>query len=288
MKWGPLEIGDICNRAQLDTVISRYNPIAIMHFAAFAYVGKSVADPGKYYRNNVAGSLTLLEAARDSGIGRFVFSSTCATYGIPSKLPITEDTPQDPINPYGSSKLMVERILRDFDGAHGIRSAVLRYFNAAGADQDGEIGEDHQPETHLIPLVLDAASGRRENVTIFGADYPTPDGTCLRDYIHVSDLADAHVLALDRLLTGAASDVFNLGNGLGFSVRQVVDTVERIAGLKVPVKLGDRRPGDPAALVSDATKARDVLGWRPRLNDLDEIVRTAWSWHQRGGRVSGA
>ncbi len=282
-KWGPLEIGDICNRARLDTVISHYNPIAIMHFAAFAYVGESVADPGKYYRNNVAGSLTLLEAARDSGIGRFVFSSTCATYGIPSKLPITEDTPQDPINPYGASKLMVERMLRDFDAAHGIRSAVLRYFNAAGADQDGEIGEDHQPETHLIPLVLDAASGRRENVTIFGADYPTPDGTCLRDYIHVSDLADAHVLALDRLLTGAASDVFNLGNGLGFSVRQVVDTVERIAGLKVPVKLGDRRPGDPAALVSDATKARDVLGWRPRLNDLDEIVRTAWAWHQRMG-----
>jgi UDP-arabinose 4-epimerase len=282
VKWGPLVRGDILDRRRVDWAIAEYRPVAIMHFAAFAYVGESVGDPGKYYRNNVAGSLTLLEAARDAGVRNFVFSSTCATYGTPASLPIVEATPQFPINSYGASKLMVERMLADFDSAHGIRSTALRYFNAAGGDQDGEIGEDHQPETHLIPLVLDAASGRRQNVTIFGTDYPTPDGTCLRDYVHVSDLADAHVLALRRLLTGAESGVFNLGNGQGFSVRQVVDTVERITGLKVPVKLGGRRPGDPAALVSDATRAHDVLGWRPRLSDLDEIVRTAWAWHQRG------
>jgi UDP-arabinose 4-epimerase len=281
VKWGPLVRGDISDRRRVDRAIAEYQPVAIMHFAAFAYVGESVGDPGKYYHNNVMGSLTLLEAARDAGIQNFVFSSTCATYGTPASLPIVEATPQFPINPYGASKLMVERILTDFGGAHGIRSIVLRYFNAAGGDPDGEIGEDHQPETHLIPLVLDAASGRRPSVTVFGTDYPTPDGTCLRDYIHVSDLADAHVLALERLLTGAGSDVFNLGNGQAFSVRQVVDSVERITGLAVPVKLGDRRPGDPAALVSDATKARDVLGWRPRLDDLDEIVRTAWAWHNR-------
>jgi UDP-arabinose 4-epimerase len=287
VKWGPLVRGDILDRQRIDRVIAEYRPVAIMHFAAFAYVGESVGDPAKYYRNNVMGSLTLLEAARDAGIQNFIFSSTCATYGTPASLPIVEATPQFPMNPYGASKLMVERILADFGSAHGIRSAVLRYFNAAGGDKDGEIGEDHQPETHLIPLVLDAAAGRRQNVTIFGADYPTPDGTCLRDYIHVSDLADAHVLALDRLLAGAASDAFNLGNGQGFSVRQVVDAVERITGLKVPVRLGDRRPGDPAALVCDAGKARDVLGWRPRLSDLDEIIRTAWAWHQRAHRVSG-
>jgi UDP-arabinose 4-epimerase len=287
VRWGPFVHGDILDRRRVDWAIAEYRPVAIMHFAAFAYVGESVADPGKYYRNNVMGSLTVLEAARDAGIQNFVFSSTCATYGAPARMPIVEATPQIPINPYGASKLMVERILADFHIAHSIRSTTLRYFNAAGGDQDGEIGEDHHPETHLIPLVLDAASGRRQNVTIFGADYSTPDGTCLRDYVHVSDLADAHVLALDRLLTGAASDVFNLGNGQGFSVRQVVDTAERITGLKVPVKFGDRRPGDPAALISDATRARDVLGWRPRLNDLDEIVRTAWAWHQRGRRASG-
>lgn len=285
VKWGPLVRGDILDRWRIDWAIAEYRPVAIMHFAALAYVGESVADPGKYYHNNVMGSLTLLGAARDAGIRNLVFSSTCATYGTPTNLPIAESTPQFPTNPYGASKLMVERILADFDGAYGIRSIVLRYFNAAGGDQDGEIGEDHEPETHLIPLVLDAASGRRRNVTIFGTDYSTPDGTCVRDYIHVSDLADAHVRALALLLTGGASDVFNLGSGEGFSVRQVVDNVERITGLKVPVKLGGRRSGDPAALVADATKAREMLRWRPQISDLDEIVYSAWAWHQRENGV---
>jgi len=287
VRWGPLERGDILDRARLDEVIDRYRPTAIMHFAAFAYVGESVTDPGKYYRNNVMGSLTLLEAARDHGIGRFVFSSTCATYGMPDRLPIGEDTPQQPINPYGASKLMVERMLADFGAAHGLRSIALRYFNAAGADPDGEIGECHDPETHLVPLVLDAASGRRPHITIFGTDYDTPDGTCIRDYIHVTDLADAHVKALQALEAGAPSSAYNLGNGQGYSVREVISAVERATALAVPCMLGPRRPGDPAALISDATRARDELEWQPRLAELDEIIRTAWGWHQKLGAVSG-
>ncbi|MFZ1109721.1 MAG: UDP-glucose 4-epimerase GalE [Rhodomicrobium sp.] len=287
-KWGPLERGDILDRSRLDEVIELYRPSAIMHFAAFAYVGESVADPGRYYRNNVFGSLNLLEAARDHGIQQFVFSSTCAIYGIPEQLPMIEDTPQRPINPYGASKLMVERMLSDFGAAHRFRSIALRYFNAAGADQEGEIGEAHDPETHLIPLVLDAVSGRRESVTIFGCDYDTPDGTCIRDYVHVSDLADAHVKALNALCSGSPSQVFNLGNGNGFSVRQVVQTVEGVTGLKVPVKLGERRSGDPAALVSDATKAKEVLGWQPQFVDLDDVVRTAWAWHQKSPSLAKA
>lgn len=281
VKWGPFERGDVLDRARVDQAISQHRPQAVMHFAALAYVGESVKDPGKYYRNNVVGSLTLLEAARDHGIGQYVFSSTCATYGIPDKQPICEESQQRPISPYGASKLAVERMLSDFGTAHGIRSIALRYFNAAGADPDCEIGEDHDPETHLIPLVLDAALGRRPNVTIFGTDYDTPDGTCLRDYIHVTDLANAHVKALQALDGGAPSDVFNLGNGQGFSVRAVVDAVERVTGLQVPLKLGDRRAGDPAVLISNAAKARDALGWQPRLADLDEIIRTAWAWHQK-------
>ena len=281
VRWGPFEYGDILDRARLDEVMDRFKPAAVMHFAAFAYVGESVADPAKYYRNNVMGSLTLLEAARDHGIRRFVFSSTCATYGIPKSFPIGEHTPQNPINPYGASKLFVERMLKDFDSAHGIYSIALRYFNAAGADPDNETGKSHDPETHLIPLVLDAASGRRPNVTIFGSDYDTPDGTCIRDYIHVSDLADAHVKALQALEGGASSSAYNLGNGRGFSVREVIDTVERITGLIVPAKAGDRRPGDPARLISDASKAHNHLGWQPRIGDLDEIIRSAWAWHQR-------
>lgn len=281
VKWGPLEQGDILDRARLDAVLDDYRPIAIMHFAAFAYVGESVTDPGKYYRNNVGGSLTLIEAARDHDVRKIVFSSTCATYGTPDQLPITEDTPQRPINPYGASKLMVERMLGDFSVAHGIDYVALRYFNAAGADPDNMVGEDHDPETHLIPLVLDAASGRRPNVTIFGTDYDTPDGTCVRDYIHVSDLADAHVRALEALLDGAPSQVFNLGLGFGFSVHDVVRAVETVTGLKVPVVHGARRAGDPAALVSDPSKANDVLGWHPAHRNLEEIVATAWAWHQR-------
>ena len=281
VKWGPLERGSILDRTRLNEVLSRYEPEAVMHFAAYTYVGESVTDPGKYYRNNVMGSLTLLEAARDHGIKRFVFSSTCATYGIPQLLPIREDALQAPINPYGASKLFVERMLRDFDAAYGVRSIALRYFNAAGADPGNEIGECHDPETHLIPLVLDAASGRRRGITIFGSDYETSDGTCIRDYIHVSDLADAHVKALQALEGGAPSSAYNLGNGRGFSVREVIDTAKRITGLDIPAMIGDRREGDPVVLVSDAAKARAELGWRPHIEELSEIVRTAWAWHQR-------
>ncbi len=283
VRWGPLERGDILDRARLDEVIVQHQPIAIMHFAAFAYVGESITNPGKYYRNNVMGSLALIEAARDHGIGRFVFSSTCATYGMPDRLPIDEDAPQQPINPYGASKLMVERMLDDFGAAHGMRSIALRYFNAAGADPDGEIGESHDPETHLIPLVLDAASGCRPHITIFGTDYDTPDGTCIRDYIHVTDLADAHVKALQALEAGAPSRAYNLGHGQGYSVREVIAAVERITALEVPSVIGPRRPGDPAALVSDASRARDELDWQPRLADLDEIIGTAWGWCQKLG-----
>jgi UDP-arabinose 4-epimerase len=288
VKWGPLERGDILDRARLDQVLAAYRPSAIVHFAAFAYVGESVADPGKYYRNNVVGSLTLLEAARDHQVDRFVFSSSCATYGGPAMVPIHEGVPQRPINPYGASKLMVERMLGDFGAAHGLRSIALRYFNAAGADRDGEIGEDHEPETHLIPLALDAASGRRPNVTVFGADYDTPDGTCVRDYIDVADLADAHLDALRVLEAGAATDAFNLGAGRGYSVREVIDTVARVTGRRPQVVMGARRPGDPAVLVSDATKACNQLGWSPKISNLEEIIRSAWVWDQRKGRIAAS
>ena len=281
VKWGPFERGDILDRRRLDDVMDRHKPQALMHFAAFTSVGESVSDPGRYYRNNVVGSLTLLEAARDHGIRRFVFSGTAAVFGIPESVPICEDASQNPINPYGASKLMVERMLRDFDTAHSLRSMTLRYFNAAGADPDNETGECHDPETHLIPLVLDAVSGRRPHVTIFGTNYETPDGTCIRDYIHVSDLAEAHVRALRALEGGSSSCAFNLGNGRGFSVREVIDAAERVTDLKVPARIGDRRPGDPAILVSDASKACAELGWTPRIKALDDIIRTAWAWHRR-------
>jgi UDP-arabinose 4-epimerase len=281
VNWGPFERGNILDRARLDTVIEKYQPSAVMHFAALAHVGESVTDPGKYYRNNVAGSLTLLEAARDHVIDQFVFSSTCATYGIPDQLPIRENAPQRPINPYGASKLAVERILTDFGAAHELRWITLRYFNAAGADPYSEIGEDHDPETHLIPIILDAALGHKPNVTIFGADYETPDGTCVRDYIHVTDLADAHVKALQALEGGLSSGAYNLGNGRGFSVREVIDTVDRVTGRNVPVVMGPRRPGDPAALVADAAKAKRELDWQPKIAGLADIVGTAWAWHRR-------
>jgi UDP-glucose-4-epimerase GalE len=283
VKWGPLEQGDLNDRARLNAVLEQYRPQAVMHFAAYAYVGESVTDPGKYYRNNVGGSLTLLEAMRDHGIGKLIFSSTCATYGTPQQLPIVETTAQRPINPYGMSKLMVEHMLHDFGAAHGLKWVALRYFNASGADPDNEIGEDHDPETHLIPLVLDAASGRREHITVFGTQHATPDGTCLRDYIHVTDLADAHVKALQALDAGMESCAINLGNGQGHSVREVIDAAARVTGTDIPVRLGEARAGDPPALISDASLAAEKLGWKPQIADLDEIIRTAWAWHQRKG-----
>ena len=282
VRWGPLELGQLEDSDRLDAVFAAYRPHAVMHFAAYAYVGESVADPGKYYRNNVMGSLALLDACRRHGVDRLVFSSTCATYGVPSKVPLTEDHAQQPINPYGASKLMVERMLADYGVAHGLRSIALRYFNAAGADPDAEIGEAHDPETHLIPLVLDAVAGLRPHVAIHGTDYPTPDGTCIRDYIHVTDLAAAHLLALARLdASGPGMQAYNLGNGRGYSVREVIETTQRVTGLPVPCVEGPRRPGDPPVLVGDATRAIAELGWRPQYADLDTIIGTAWRWHQR-------
>ena len=281
VKWGPFEQGDILDRKRLDEVIEQYQPAAIMHFAAYAYVGESVEQPGKYYRNNVSGSLTLLEAMRDHGIRYFIFSSTCATYGEPQQIPISEDHKQAPINPYGHSKLMIEQMLSDFDTAHDLKSVALRYFNAAGADPDGDTGEDHDPETHLIPLVLDAAIGKRPSITIFGDDYDTPDGTCIRDYIHVTDLADAHVKALKYLEQGGNTTKFNLGNGTGFSVKDVIDTAQKVTGRDIPVVIGKRRPGDPPRLVGDATRIRKELNWSPEYADLETIIDTAWRWHKR-------
>jgi UDP-arabinose 4-epimerase len=280
-KWGPLEIGDILDQTALDLAIEKHRPSACLHFAAFAYVGESVSNPGKYYRNNVAGSLTLMEALRDHGVDQFVLSSTCATYGVPGKVPIDETFPQMPINPYGASKLMVERMLADFHAAHQLRFVALRYFNAAGADPDVEIGEDHDPETHLIPLVLDAACGDREYITVFGTDYDTLDGTCVRDYIHVTDLARAHVLALRALEQGLAHRAFNLGNGQGYSVREVIASVERVTKRSVPVRFGERRHGDPARLISNSVRAASELGWKPHIQGLDDIISTAWEWQQR-------
>ncbi len=276
-----LVVGDISDRPLLDELFATHSIAAVMHFAAYAYVGESVTAPAKYYRNNVAGTLTLLEAMVAASVKNFVFSSTCATYGMPEKVPIPEAHPQNPINPYGSSKLMVEKILADFEGAYGLKSVIFRYFNAAGADPSGELGEDHNPETHLIPLVLLAALGKRESVSIFGTDYPTPDGTCIRDYIHVVDLADAHLLGLEQLLRGGNSEIFNLGNGSGFSVRQVIETARQVSGKTLKVIEGDRRPGDPPILVGSSEKARKILGWQPRYPDIKDILIHAWNWHQR-------
>lgn len=288
VRWGPLEEGDIADRARLDAVIQRYRPAAVMHFAAYAYVGESVQNPGKYYRNNVAGTLTLLEALRDHGIDKLIFSSTCATYGVPEQTPIDEQHPQRPINPYGASKFMIERMLADFDTAHGLKSIVLRYFNAAGADPEARIGEAHDPETHLIPLVLDAAAGRRPAIIIHGDDYATPDGTCIRDYIHVTDLARAHVLALQALEQGAETTAYNLGNGQGFSVHEVIEQAKRVTGKPIPVEIGPRRPGDPPRLVGDASRIRSALGWQPEYAGLDSILATAWRWHASSGEATAA
>ncbi|XWK87026.1 MAG: UDP-glucose 4-epimerase GalE [Phormidium sp.] len=276
-----LVVGDTGDRALLDNLFSSRNIAAVMHFAAYAYVGESVSDPAKYYRNNVLGTLTLLEAMVAANVKKFVFSSTCATYGVPKTIPIPEDHPQEPINPYGASKLMVERILADFDVAYNFKSVSFRYFNAAGADPNGLLGEDHNPETHLLPLVLMTALGKRESVSIFGTDYPTPDGTCIRDYIHVCDLADAHVLGLEYLLKGGDSNIFNLGNGSGFSVKEAIDAGREITGKEIKAIECDRRPGDPPMLVGSSEKARQILGWQPQYGDLKVILSHAWNWHQK-------
>ncbi|MEH1907164.1 MAG: UDP-glucose 4-epimerase GalE [Nostoc sp.] len=276
-----LIVGDTGDRALLDHLFKTRDIAAVMHFSAYAYVGESVTDPAKYYRNNVVGTLTLLEAMLTASVKKFVFSSTCATYGVPEFVPIPETHPQNPINPYGATKLMVERILADFDVAYGFQSVRFRYFNAAGANPSGLLGEDHNPETHLIPLVLMTALGKRESISIFGTDYPTPDGTCIRDYIHVNDLADAHILGLEYLLKGGDSEVFNLGNGSGFSVREVIAAAEEVAGISIPVEERDRRPGDPPILIGTSEKARTILGWQPQYPLIKDIVAHAWQWHQK-------
>ncbi|WP_030007471.1 UDP-glucose 4-epimerase GalE [Picosynechococcus sp. NKBG042902] len=276
-----LIVGDTGDRPLLDQIFADHKIDAVMHFAAYAYVGESVTAPAKYYRNNVVGTLTLLEAMIAAGVTQFVFSSTCATYGEPSEIPIPEAHPQNPINPYGMSKLMVEKMLWDFDRAYGLRSVMFRYFNAAGADPEGNLGEDHNPETHLIPLVLFAALGKRDSISIFGTDYPTPDGTCVRDYIHVSDLADAHVLGLEYLLQGGVTEAFNLGNGNGFSVKEVIEAARKITAKEIKAIATDRRPGDPPSLVGSSEKARTILGWQPQYADLETILKHAWHWHQR-------
>jgi UDP-glucose-4-epimerase GalE len=279
-----LLVADLAEVARLDQALLMHRIEAVVHFAALAYVGESVKHPGKYYQNNLVNTLHLLEGMRRHGIDRIVFSSTCATYGVPERVPITEDCPQAPINPYGNTKLAVERALADYSAAYNWGYAALRYFNAAGASPDGQIGEDHDPETHLIPLVLQAALGQRPAIEVFGTDYPTPDGTCIRDYIHVDDLAEAHLLALEALAPGKAL-LYNLGTGTGHSVREVIGAAEEVTGRRVPVREGPRRAGDPPVLVAGADRARCELRWRPRYTDLRAIVETAWNWqrtHPRG------
>ncbi len=280
VKWGPFIEGSLDDSVLLRQIFSENSITGVMHFAAFCYVGESVTAPGRYYRNNVASTLNLLEIMVEKNVSNFIFSSSCATYGEPVKTPITEDHPQNPVNPYGRTKLMVENILDDFKTAYGLQSVSLRYFNAAGADPEGESGEDHRPETHLIPLILQTALGQRETVNVFGDDYPTEDGTCIRDYIHIDDLAQAHFLALQRLMNGLPGGKYNLGNGNGYSVKQVIETACKVTGKPVPSKIVGRRPGDPAILVGSSEKAINELGWNPRLNDLHTIIETAWKWHR--------
>ncbi len=276
-----LIVGDTSDLPLLDQLFASRKIAAVMHFAAYIAVGESVAKPSIYYRNNLVGTLTLLEAMLAANINKFVFSSTCAIYGMPQEIPMTENHPQNPLSPYAASKFMVEQILRDFDQAYGLKSVAFRYFNASGADPKGNLGEDHNPETHLIPLALLTAFKKRESLSIFGTDYDTPDGTAVRDYIHVNDLASAHILGLEYLLKGGESDVFNLGNGNGFSVREVIETAKKVTGINFTVKESDRRPGDAPILVGSSQKAQDTLGWQPKYPDLETIVRHAWSWHQK-------
>lgn len=276
-----LIVADLGDRGALDALMQSFDFSAVMHFASFIQVGESVVQPAKYYHNNVGNTVQLLDAMVRHGIECFIFSSTAAIFGEPEYVPIDEKHPKAPINPYGLSKLMVEQMLGDFGRAYGLRSSCLRYFNAAGADPDGEMGECHEPETHLIPLVLQAASGRRHAITIYGANYDTPDGTCIRDYIHVSDLCDAHLLALEALLDGGPSTHYNLGNGAGYSIMEVIEAVERVTGSTVRRENGPRRPGDPPVLVADSTLAKSELHWKPRFADLDSIIAHAWAWERK-------
>ena len=278
VKWGPLEVGDIRDRGRLDQVLAAYRPEAIIHFAAAIEVGESVRDPGGYYDNNVSGTITLLRAAQAAGIDKMVFSSTCATYGIPSTIPMDESHAQSPINPYGRSKLIVEQILKDLDQYQGFRSFILRYFNAAGADPEGRIGEWHTPETHAIPIAMDAALGRRQHFQVLGTDYDTRDGSCVRDFVHVLDLADAHTRAIEHLLGGGKSHALNLGTGHGTTVKELLDTLRRVVGRDFQIKYGPRREGDSPALVADNALAYHTIGWSPR-HDLQSILATAWHWH---------
>lgn len=282
VKFGPFEKGDLLDRARIDAVLAKHKPIAIMHFAALSQVGESMENPGLYWHTNVQGSLNLIEAAVAADIDRFIFSSTCATYGDQDNVVLNEQSVQHPINAYGASKRAVEDILRDFERRYGLRHVIFRYFNVAGADPDAEVGEFHQPETHLIPLMLDAIDGKRDALTIYGTDYPTPDGTCIRDYVHVCDLVDAHVLGLKWLLDGRDSDVFNLGTGDGFSVRAVVEQSRAVTNRAVPIVEGARRAGDCTQLVSGSSKAQSELGWTPKRSNLKAMIGDAWRWHQTG------
>ncbi len=273
--------GDIRDRKLVEQVLKDFNVDTVVHFAAYAYVGESVTDPSKYYQNNVASTLNLLDAMRAAGVGKFVFSSSCATYGDPEYVPMDEAHPQNPINPYGETKFMCERILQAYDAAYSMRFVSLRYFNAAGADPGGRIGESHNPETHLLPLILQAARGKRDSVSIFGTDYGTPDGTCIRDYIHISDLAQAHSLAIDHLRRDGKSRFYNLGTETGHSVREVINLCSKVSGKPIPVVEAPRRSGDPPRLVASAARAKAELGWAPRFTDLEETIRTAWNWEQK-------
>lgn len=283
VKFGPLEQGDLLDRPRLDAVFAQYQPVAVMHFAALSLVGEAMSNPGKYWRNNVTGSLNLIEAATAAGCANFVFSSTCATYGEHDNVVLDEDTPQHPLNAYGASKRAIEDMLRDFRASHGLNTVIFRYFNVAGADPEAQVGEFHQPETHLIPLMLDAIAGRRAALTIHGTDYDTPDGTCIRDYVHVCDLVDAHVLGLKWLEDGKGSRVFNLGTGSGFSVREVIEQSRAVTNREVPYEIGPRRAGDATKLVSGSTRAEAELGWTPTRSTLPQMIADAWRWHQAGG-----
>lgn len=279
---GEFVSGSLADTDALDALFARQPFDSVMHFASFIQVGESVIEPAKYYRNNVANTLNLLDAMMRHGVKTFIFSSSAAVFGEPEYVPIDEAHPEHPLNPYGMSKWMVERILKDYDRAYGLKSISLRYFNAAGADPDGQLGERHQPETHLIPLVLQAAAGRRPHIAVFGRDYDTPDGTCIRDYVHIVDLCQAHLLALEQLWSGADSAAYNLGNGAGFSVQEVIATARRVTGCNIPVVYGERREGDPARLVADSRLAQRALGWAPRYAELETIIAHAWRWEQRG------